>query len=519
MTKLNNCNLMTKVTKLLMVMVLALLLVTSVGCKKAEVSKTGAVLIIDDKAYFTSLNGKAKEVSIKDNKASSFTLTDDGKYMFYLCDGNLYRSKTKGADANFDKVAANIDDYHISANGNIVTYTNNDDSLYQYNVSKDSRTDALAKNVSDFTTTEKGSKLLYTVTNKENLTETLYYRKSASSDEVLIAEKVYSYSCNEDMTQIMYRTDDKQLYLTKPGKKAELISEKVVSVSLEQAGKYDCFFFTTENAEGVRSLKLYKNGKVNDVEVGAGILNQKNGTCYFTRTIDGKTSLYYFNGKSITEISKYDSRVSNSGIDSKKLWILFRMNEGEKTIYKLAQGDKVYDIDTKGTATSFRVTSDEKTLYFLNDYDSEKKTGTIMKASFGSGVKNPKEYEGNVTSLRLGTDDEVMYVSDESLYINKKLIEKEITLGDIIGKAKGKYYYVKEGDLYVAKGGRGKRIATDIADAVITPDEKVVVMTNLDSKNNTYTISYCSNKLVKIADNVSSMKYVRSDTSGDRYHW
>ena len=43
-----------------------------------------------------------------------------------------------------------------------------------------------------------------------------------------------------------------------------------------------------------------------------------------------------------------------------------------------------------------------------------------MKASFGSGVKNPKEYEGNVTSLRLGTDDEVMYVRDESLYINKK---------------------------------------------------------------------------------------------------
>ena len=50
-------------------------------------------------------------------------------------------------------------------------------------------------------------------------------------------------------------------------------------------------------------------------------------------------------------------------------------------------------------------------------------------------------------------------------------------------------------------------------------NKKVVVMTNLDSKNNTYTISYCSNKLVKIADNVSSMKYVRSDTSGDRYHW
>lgn len=518
MTKLNKASGMAKITKLLMIVVLALLLVTSVGCKKAEVSKTGAVLIIDDKAYFTSLDGKAKEISIKDNSASSFTLTDDGKYMFYISDNNLYRSKTKGANANFDKVAANIDDYHISANGNIVTFTNDDGNLYQYNVSKDSRTDALAKNVSDFTTTEKGNKLLYTVANKENFTEALYYRKSVSSDEVLIADKVYSYSCNEDMTQVMYRTDDKKLYLGKPGKEAKLISEKVVSVSLEQAGKYDYFFFSVENAEGVRTLKLYKNGKIVDVEVGATILNQKKDTCYFTRNIDGKTSLYYFNGKSITEISKYDSRILSSNVDSKNLWIIFRMSEGEKNIYKLAQGDKVYDIDTKGTATSFRVTSDGKTLYFLNDYDSEKKVGTVMKANLGSGVKKPKEYVSNVTSLRLGTDDEVLYVSDESFYINKKLIEKEITLGDLIGKAKGKYYYVKEGDLYVAKNGRGKRIATDIVNAIITPDEKVVVITNLDTKNNTYTINYCTSKLVKIADNVSNMKYVTSDVSGDRYH-
>ena len=497
------------------ILLLLVLIIILVNCRKKKevVPDSGLVFTVGETVYYTDMKSKPVELNVKSN-GSNYVLTEDQKYVLYESGGNLYRSSVKSSSKEYVKVAADVDDYHLSKNGNIVTYIK-DNNLYQYNITKDSRTDAIAKNVTSFRTSDDGSKLLYRRTLDSGDKE-LVYRKSASSDEVILNSNVGSYYVNEDFTKVIYVTPDSKLYYQKLGSSAVLLTEKYNN--LYRSNKDFNYFFFTETVDGNTKLQLCKNGKVSEVANIKNIISYLDDECYYTVKDGDNTKLFFFNGKSSTELSLFTSSTLRS---SEKMVLVYSITEGENTTYKLAKGKTVYDIKTNGKASNFAFTKDLDTLYFLDNYNTDTYIGTLVKASVGSGVKNPKEYASNVSGYMIDEDDDILYESDDNLYWNKKLVETEVntTLQNIYGKANGKYFYQKDGDLFVSTGGRGKRIVSDVYFVRITEDGKVLIQTNYNQTSNTVTISYYTSKLVKIMDSVdANIKFVYNDKGDSRYH-
>lgn len=498
------------------ILLLLVLIIVLVNCRKKKevVPDSGLVFTVGETVYYTDMKSKPVELNVKSN-GSNYVLTEDQKYVLYESGGNLYRSSVKSSSKEYVKVAADVDDYHLSKNGNIVTYIK-DNNLYQYNISKDSRTDALGKNITSFKASDDGSKLLYRRT-MDSGDRQLVYRKSISSDEVILNGNISSYFVNVDFTKVIYSTPDNKLYYQKLGSDAVLLSEGYNSLYRSNED-FDYFFFS-ETVDGVYKLKLCKGGKVTEVSNLNTIVSYLDDECYFTVKDGDNTKLYFFNGKSATELSNYKSTALKT---NEKMVLIYSVLEGENIVFKLAKEKNVYDIKASKDAFGFSFDSDYSNLYFIDDVNTEKtpSSGTLYKASVGSGVKNPKAYAENVGGFAIDDDDDILYESDDCLYWNKKLVETEIntTIENMFGKADGKYFYQKDGDLFVSSGGRGKRIVSDVYNCSITPDGKVIIQTNYNATNNTVSLSYYTSKVVKLMDGVTTMRTVYNDKGDSRYH-
>ena len=500
----------------LLLLIILIIVLVNCGSKKELVPDTGFVYVTGGKAYYSTLESKSKEISLKDNNANNFVLSEDQKYIFYEVNNNLYRSSTKSASSDYVKVAADVDYYHISKNANIITYIK-DDNLYQYNISKDSRTDAIAKDVDSFLTDDTGTKLIYEKVNNDD-TSTLCYRKSASSDEIVLTEKVARYYATDDLTKVVYRTDDGRLYYQKIGRDAVKLTEKYSSISFngDIDGTFNYFLFEETNNDNKKVLNLYKSGKTIEIATDANVILTVQDKIYYTKQVDSKTVLYYFNGSKSVELEASYDGTTRRAVGA--MILIFKTGTGDDVKFKLAKGKDVYEINASSKAKTFSFSPDNKTLYFIDNFSNETSKGELKKASVGSGVKSPKLVVEGISNYQVDNEGDLLYLKDGDIYWNNKLMETEIGFGALDGKTDGKYFYEKDGDLYVSKGGRGKRIVSDVNACAIAPDGKVIVITNLNNTNGHCTLSYYTTKLIKIADDVERYQGVANDKGGDRYH-
>ncbi len=381
--------------------------------------------------------GKKSGVELDD--ANSAALSSDGKTLFIVEDDNdlVYRDITKKNSVakkwiNMDGVSEMM----ISENGKILTFIK-DGSLYQKKLGAETQT-KIASDVSDFTATPNGSKVLY-VTKESDV----YYvgKVKENPKTVKVASEVDSGSLeyiSEDLKTIVYMKEG-ALYSVVAGKTPVKIASDVDS-TLVFDNKNLYYSVKEEIKEGdyVKETNrdlFYYNGKESK-----RLVEDKFGGLY-TASKESEVVLYATSdsGEKSTKVEYF---VACKGVANKLHDYTETYNDnGERNDYE----------DIEGVAFS----KNGKTLYFLiknnpanQEPDAKPITGDLKSISVGKKLGTPKTIDTDVYALSYYTTytDKPVYTKDYKstedgysydLYMNKKIVCSDVNRFVFSERAKG----------------------------------------------------------------------------------
>ena len=472
-----------------LVFLILLIALFSGGGKKG---KAYALYLKDEEIMYSNLKPKkAWQVTTKlskngdmDNedllsssKVYECTLSEDGKILFFpdkierSDDGTTlyfrYTSKPKKEPVKMD---SEIDEYHITESGSLVTYQKTSGDIYQYNVKKEDKV-KIASEVSDFRVNEDGSQVVYRKTTGE-----LYIWNKKDSEKLDSDVK----SLNAVYGKTVYYTKDGNLY-KKVGTKDK---EKVVS---------DLYYV----------VKVYEGGQI-----------------YYVKKDDGKT-LYYYNGKESEKVADNLSDVTN--YSSQSPIVVYSAKESEsdsKASYYVAIKTTVSEIEQEDL-TRVRFQKDGKVFYFIADLNKDGDEGDLYRANVsGSKLGKVEKYDTEVstTMFAISENNDVVYFKDCSksvgdLYFNKKKVDSDVYAFsvDLCEKTKQLYYLVdyskNVGTLKVSKnGGKAKKVADDVFSPAVLPNGYVLYLSDYSTKYYKGELYlYKGGKPVKLDDEVSAI--------------
>lgn len=421
------------------------------------------------------------------------TMSKDGKNIFYLdkYDGEFtlyYRSATN-SKKDPEKLDSGISgDYNLSENGKLVTYLKDGD-LITHNLKEK---DKVAKDVAYYLVSDDGKNFLY-VTDEGDMYAKFGNKDAKKIDSDLFEEDEdgnvqYYYPfehVDEDFTTVWYQKED-ILYKgnMKKGSKDKVVSDVYSVVKVYDSGA--AYYVTAEEKE------VEEDG--------------------FTYPKTEKT-LYYYNGKDKKEIAKEFGGYETAAADKESVVYYTikesKDEEGQVTYeseYHIAMEDKVADI-AEEDACMFEFSEDGKTLYYICDVDkigenakeNDAIYGELKKVTIsGTKVKKTDSYEKDVYVGSVGGSGEYTYVN----------YAYDLSIAD-----DGEIFYYKDyntekgqGTLYRSK----KKVSEDVWSykySVDTGDVTVMVDFNSDSDKSAGTLkSWNGKKLKKISDDVHSYR-------------
>lgn len=511
--------------------VLVILLVSSLfGGEKAP---NYGMYMKEDKAFFTSLNGKAgTQLTKKD--LSGFRMTEDGKMLFFKDGkGDLYYFKTSSKKEPV-KLDSNVSSYWFSENGKLVTYTKNGD-LYQHNLKEEEK---IAKDVSSVAVSDDGKIIYY-----HNDDDAICWKNGKEEE---IDSDVYIIHYSEDFKTILY-TDGEDIYSKKVGKKAKVVAAEIGGIS------------AFPNKDGAFYYWTFPEGDMEDYFDDDDLSGDMN----FLST------LYYFNGSKSKKIATnvyVDTDLTTANASGQNVAIYYyqfgKVAEGDldyDDLQDLMEDDMGYEeamielltevsgkcnryIGINGKAgkvkieeeiSQFYLSGNGKTMYALVDVDDGE--GTLMKASVsGNKVKSFKEVDTDVpTGSILGflyaetnfglteypeenAGNLFVYFKDVKdgegeLFINGKSAAEDVYTRGLLynpGK-KTVMFYVDykdgEGTLCMHNGKKLTEIAEDVCGYSIHRDGDVAFKS--DYKNGEYTLNLYTGKVKLVAEDVSRFSF------------
>lgn len=182
--------------------------------------------------YVNTLNGKESlrvtkkltESGSLYSAAAHVCVSEDGKRIFYpekYLDGefDLYYRSTTDTKKEGERIAKGISGYTLSADGKMVYYVKNS-TLYKYDFKEETE---IEDELKGFWYSEDGNKLLYLTEDYD-----LYQWKGGKKGEK-IAKNIELFHVSEDASTVFYADEERNLYVWKEGLDAEKIDEKVSS--------------------------------------------------------------------------------------------------------------------------------------------------------------------------------------------------------------------------------------------------------------------------------------------------
>lgn len=517
-------------------LVVVLLIVLVYSLFGGEKAPNYGLYMKDEKAFYTSLNGKAgTQITKKD--LEGYRVTKDGKKLFFVDGkGDLYCFNTSSKKEPV-KIDSSVSNYWISENGKTVTYTKNG-NLYQSKNLKEG--EKLIKNVSSVMVSDDG-KIIY------------YYNDDGdyicwrNGKEEEIDDDIYVIHVSEDYKTILY-TDGEDLFQKTAGKKAKEVATDIGGISSFPYEDGAFYYWTYPEAD----MSDYFDDKDLD------------GEMTFLST------LYYFNGskaKKVADNVYVDTDLTTTNASGDKVAIYYYQ------FGKVAEGDLDYDdvmdlmddddmsyeeamievlTDVSGKCNRYisingksaKVKLEEeisklylsgngKTMYALVDVDDGE--GTLMKASVsGNKVKTFKEVDSDVstgyiygfvyTEYSFGLTEYpdanfgnlFVYFKDVKdgegeLFINGKSAADDVSTSSILynpGK-KAVMFYMDykdgEGTLCMHNGKKLTEIAEDVSGYSIHRSGDVAFKT--DYKDGEYTLNLYTGKVKLVAEDVTTFRF------------
>ena len=161
----------------------------------------------DDKIIYVSKKLETRSVV---KNASSITLMDDNKTLFYLKNDNLYKINGAKEDAEAEKLASDVEDYEVLPDGKTVFYINDDDELMvQKGTGKASK---ITDDVKDNSFILFQGKIYYISD------DALYVTSGGKAEKVTVKGDVEAFGKQGDFF-LMVLTDEDVVYVSADGKK------------------------------------------------------------------------------------------------------------------------------------------------------------------------------------------------------------------------------------------------------------------------------------------------------------
>jgi len=357
-------------------------------------------------------------------------ISEDGKYIFYVENLNLFQEEY-GSRWSFalyyrevDKpeeeailIASDVLHYEVNSKATIVTYCDCDYDLHQYKIGEGS-TETIESGVRDFDASGDG-KTIGCWGGKAVHSALSIYREG-KSEKVSDNVYMYSYTVLDDGRIYFLRKNNsdtmaEELCVWENGS-TRTIANEVDNMYLSKNGKY---IFYGRHDTGVR-FNLYYNEV--DKPEKAAVEIASNVLCY---TVNSDSTL----------VTYYRERSENGEWKNG----LYQYKIGERTT-------EVIDSGIESGVTCFDVSDDGTTIGYINDWDAERKSGTLYVWQKKGGMRASEQRVAvDVHSCTVTEGGRILYLCNYDLDIWK-------------------------GELHVWEKGNSKMIEDDVAS--IIRDEK-----------------------------------------------
>ena len=444
----------------------------------------------EDNLYYHNLKDKEKIAS----DVESYAVSDDGKTLVYITEGDLYR-KAVGSKKEAEKIDSEVSNIYTSSDLKWIYYLK-DGSLYLKNQNKDK-----VKVDADVT------KLFM------NDTGTVYYLKEATeeialgnyvtddlkdSDAAITEPDITAYQTTVEnewwgpTTQTdwdAYNTA-KDAYNKK--KTRDRLREQLESEKVAQTNKTLYFF------DGSKSTAISTD--IQDLTIYA----RKSAVALYTKF--SRANVDKVNLSDITSVQDIKRKVQAATTVSSDVYVALKEKE---------------ELLEASSPSSYQFNFSETKLYFLDDYSEADEYGTLMEVDVSGGkLGTPVKVDDDVSliTFRSGSDH-LLYFKDVKnssgdLYENGKAIATDVYAYSLVSLPKSKVlvYLVdyssssRTGALTIHTG-KAKKIADDVADFVVEGEKSIAYITDW-SKDKSRGDAYLykgSSKPVKIDTDVSAL--------------
>ena len=316
------------------------------------------------------------------------------------------------------------------------------------------------------------------------------------------AESVSNYTSSIDGKVTVF-TSEGVLYAVK-GKKAVKIAEDVASYSLSLYGDY-VVYCTTESTYyhcKVSNGKATEMFEYSDDEFLVCYAISPNGknVAYVTVDEEYEGTLYYFNGKKSTKITKRNAAVVGLSDGGKYIYCVEESKSGKTSLISYNKKGKETKIDSCDYDDGFCFNLDASEIMFMSNgktYVSVKGKEPIKVASSDlelltpAGVNESHEITENSSFYPVETLFNHVYVSGNAAYFVSKKESKNIKLvkgSDFTLDSSAQYlYYMDKEDLMVLQISKGEKaedkaklIAEEAYFYIVTSDRKLVYYADED---------------------------------------
>ncbi len=453
------------------------------------------ILYMKDDALTSLKLPSGKPVELTDEDISStIQMTEDGKRIFMVEDGELVYRTVGKKDGEATKIAKDVSTFKITPDGKKVFYTK-DSKLYVSNL-KDST--KIASDVSSFWIAPNGKTVVYVERKStDDGAKITLYRKTGSNLEKAEAKKIDS-----DVTDLAWYDEDLNTIYFYSGE--DLYS---------QTGKKDKVKIASDAAI---TGPVYDDGSFYYSEVNEKDEDEEEDSYSYYQEM----TLYFYNGKkSVKVVEEYHDWSTYSSEEPGMVIFTAEYNEEDSKMeytYSVVNGDKVAPI-TIDDVYHVCISRDASKVLILADVDEKSNEGTLYEAKvsgkkLGTAKKLATEISGSFGYLRSGDYYYYTDMNDEgtegTLNINGKKVLEDVYLNSRRSNSSDEdddrvFLFTdvdgNEGTLYVINGTKATKIATDVYTSLgFSYDGQVLVATDYDDGE--FTLNLLNGKKLKKLD-------------------
>lgn len=502
-----------------------------------------------------------------DDDVEGFFATADGKFVFYVKDGDLYRHNLKERV----KVASDVDNLEMTEDGKTLLFAS-DENLYIKKGNKD-KEKVMSLEETDLVAVTKTLDTIWFVKD-----ETLYKQKIGKEKQKLAS----------DVDEVIRVYDSGEMFFTKLGEEKTIALSTYVEDDMKAADaaatepvqptrptypEYpdypdypyswdydsDAAYQAAMNAYNTEYQRLQSEYEAAKQKYNTDLAKyNEDMNAYYEaqnayRDVDKRNdlredlkeenfeyttkSLVYFDGKKETVLTEDYTSYGDYAADKAVLVYGARVVDSSKKI-KISEVSYAYDVrsfaqDNVSSAwyvavegktselkaeepSYFNLTADGATLYFLDNIDEEKNTAELFEAAIGSAVKEPKKLDKGVDAGSLSIEeDKPVYTKDKKdehydLYWDGKKIDSDVYRHGYY-EARGGFVYrtdYKDGEftLKTSNGKKAVKVADDVYTYTVLPNGNVTYLQDYNtgkSEGDLYLLK--GSKSVKVDEDVSTL--------------